>query len=53
MTLTIKKPSGSAQLKFAAMGNGLTFLTPPLAQETEITGPSALETVRLVVDLGR
>ena len=43
MTLTIKKPSGSAQLKFAAMGNGLTFLTPPLAQETEITGPSALK----------
>jgi len=43
MTLTTKKPSGSAQLKFAAMGNGLTFLTPPLAQETEITGPSALK----------
>ncbi len=43
MTLTNKKPSGSAQLKFAAMGNGLTFLTPPLAQETEITGPSALK----------
>ncbi len=43
MTLTNKKPSGSALLKFAAMGNGLTFLTPPLAQETEITGPSALK----------
>ena len=25
------------------MGDGLTFLTPPLAQETEITGPSALK----------
>ena len=43
MTLTTKKPSGAAQLKFAAMGDGLTFLTPPLAQETEITGPSALK----------
>ena len=43
MTLTTKKPPGSAQLKFAAMGDGLTFLTPPLAQETEITGPSALK----------
>jgi uncharacterized protein len=42
-TLTTKKPRGSAQLKFAAMGDGLTFLTPALAQETEITGPSALK----------
>jgi predicted acyl esterase len=25
------------------MGDGLTFMTPPLAQETEITGPSALK----------
>ena len=25
------------------MGDGLTFLTPPLAAETEITGPSALK----------
>ena len=31
------------RLKFEAMGDGLTFLTPPLAQETEITGPSALK----------
>jgi uncharacterized protein len=43
MTLTRKKPSGPAQLKFAAMGDGLVFLTPPLAKETEITGPSALK----------
>jgi uncharacterized protein len=43
MTLTTKKPSGVAQLKFASMGEGLTFLTPPLAKETEITGPSALK----------
>ena len=43
MTLTARKPSGNAKLSFAAMGDGLTFLTPPLAQETEITGPSALK----------
>ena len=28
---------------FQAIGNGLTFLTAPLASETEITGPSALK----------
>jgi predicted acyl esterase len=43
MALTTKKPAGSTQLKFAAMGDGLVFLTPPLAKETEITGPSALK----------
>ena len=43
MTLTPNKPSGPSQLKFAAMGDGLVFLTPPLAKETEITGPSALK----------
>jgi predicted acyl esterase len=43
MALTPKKPSGKAQLKFAAMGDGLTFLTPPLSDDTEITGPSALK----------
>ena len=43
MTLTTKKPSGTAQLKFAAMNDGLTFLTPPLVKETVITGPSALK----------
>jgi uncharacterized protein len=30
-----------ASVSFDALGDGLTFLTPPLAQETEITGPSA------------
>ena len=43
MTLTPTKPSGPLQLNFAAMGDGLAFLTPPLAKETEITGPSALK----------
>ncbi len=32
-----------ATIKFNAMGDGVTFLTPPLAHETEITGPSALK----------
>ena len=43
MALAAKKPSGSAKLKFAAMGDGLTFLTPVLEHDTEITGPSALK----------
>jgi predicted acyl esterase len=43
MALTTKKPSGNVKLSFAAMGDGLTFLTPPLAEETEIIGPSALK----------
>ncbi len=43
MTLSTNRPTKRAQLKFDAMGDGLTFLTPPLAGETEITGPSALK----------
>ncbi len=39
--------SGSAQktftLAYDAMGEGLSFSTPPLEKETEITGPSALK----------
>ncbi len=45
MALSTKKPSGNARLSFEAMGDGLMFLTPPLAKETEITGPSALKLV--------
>jgi predicted acyl esterase len=43
MVLTPKKPTRPGQLAFAAMGDGVTFLTPPLAHDTEITGPSALK----------
>ena len=43
MALTPKNRSGNAKLSFSAMGEGLTFLTPVLTQETEITGPSALK----------
>ncbi len=32
-----------ASVSFDAMGDGLTFLTPPLAEETEVTGPSAVK----------
>jgi predicted acyl esterase len=39
--LTEKRPAQKAALSFPALGDGLTFLTPPLAQETEITGPIA------------
>ncbi|MBV9557381.1 MAG: peptidase S15, partial [Pseudolabrys sp.] len=38
--LTTKKVSKGAKLSFEAMGDGLTFITPPLPQDTEITGPS-------------
>ncbi len=31
----------TAELSYETSGNGLTFLTPPLAQEMEITGPVA------------
>jgi predicted acyl esterase len=34
-------PARSAQLSYASMGNGVTFLSPPLQQATEITGPAA------------
>ncbi len=43
MALSEKKSSKKAALKFEAMGDGLTFLTPPMEKETEITGPSALK----------
>ena len=36
-----KPPKQSAKLEFEAMGDGLTFISAPLAQETEITGPLA------------
>jgi hypothetical protein len=41
--LDTKGVKKKAILKFDAMGEGVTFLTPPLARETEITGPCALK----------
>ena len=35
------EPRETAQLSYETTGDGLTFLTPPLAEEMEITGPVA------------
>jgi len=43
MTLSPAAAQDSAALAFAAMGDGLTFVTAPLPEETEITGPAALK----------
>ena len=43
MGLGSKRARKTATLSFDAMGDGLTFLTPPVAEDTEITGPSALK----------
>jgi predicted acyl esterase len=40
-SLSTKLPSADASVTYEALGEGLTFLTPPLDQETEITGPAA------------
>jgi hypothetical protein len=37
------RPSTEGYIRYAATGEGVTFSTPPLDQETEITGPSALK----------
>jgi predicted acyl esterase len=39
--LSQDRPSGEASLSFDALGDGLTFLSPPLPQPAEITGPLA------------
>ena len=41
--LVTEVPAGRAGVSFDAMGDGVTFMTPPLAGQTEITGPSALK----------
>jgi uncharacterized protein len=40
-TLSLTPPSAKAEIPFAAMGDGLTFMSEPLERETEITGPLA------------
>lgn len=37
------QPAGDGSLQYDALGDGVTFASEPLAQETEITGPSALK----------
>jgi predicted acyl esterase len=39
--LTTEPTSGVAAMEYDALGDGLTFATPPLDRETEITGPAA------------
>jgi hypothetical protein len=43
MRLTQTAPASAAAIPYDAMGEGLTFSTPPLERETEVTGPSALK----------
>jgi predicted acyl esterase len=43
MRLSPAPVAAEQSVTYDAMGDGLTFSTPPLAQETEITGPSALK----------
>jgi predicted acyl esterase len=40
-SLSTTPPDAEARLAFDAMGDGLTFLTAPLTQPMEITGPAA------------
>jgi uncharacterized protein len=40
-TLADQAPQAAGTVSFAALGDGATFLTPPLERETEITGPIA------------
>jgi len=42
-TLANKPAKKKTAIHFDATGDGVTFLTPPLSQATEITGPSALK----------
>jgi len=41
--LSLDPPTTNSSVCFDAMGDGLTFLSDPLENETEITGPSALK----------
>ncbi|MFB6130321.1 MAG: CocE/NonD family hydrolase [Salinigranum sp.] len=39
LTLSTDVPEAEASATYDALGDGVTFLTPPLSEETEITGP--------------
>ncbi len=43
MSLASTPVAAEQSITYDATGDGVTFSTPPLAQETEITGPSALK----------
>jgi hypothetical protein len=40
-SLTTEPAGKKGQVEFAALGDGITFLSPPLQQELELTGPAA------------
>ena len=42
-TLSDRPAKKNSTIKFAALGDGVTFLTAPLDRDTEITGPSAVK----------
>jgi uncharacterized protein len=42
-SLVTQPPAELANVSFDALGDGLMFMTPPVASETEITGPLALK----------
>ncbi|HTP95429.1 MAG TPA: CocE/NonD family hydrolase [Burkholderiales bacterium] len=41
--LGFEPPARGGTLKYAALGDGVTFVSAPIERETEITGPSALK----------
>ncbi len=41
MSLSTKKVAARAKVTYDGLGDGVTFLSAPLKQETEVTGPSA------------
>jgi uncharacterized protein len=41
MTLATEPPTQESKVDYDALGNGLTFWLPPMARDTEITGPMA------------
>jgi uncharacterized protein len=41
LTLSEESPQTDGHVTYAGMGDGVTFLTPPMPAETEVTGPLA------------
>jgi predicted acyl esterase len=41
LTLSAEPPAQQGQVTYAGFGDGVTFLTPPVEAETELTGPLA------------
>ena len=52
-SLNWSAPDQSGSMTFDAKGEGVTWMSPPLEQETEITGGMAGQAVRLVYDVRR